>query len=226
MTAQANRDVPPRPHQQVTTISSHLTDFTMMNPSIFYGSKVDEDPQKFLIEVYKVLCSMRVSSSEKAKLASYQLKDMDQTWYVQWMDNRSLWGGSMTWEIFKAYFLDLLFPREMREEKVTEFIDLRYGGKTVHEYSLEFIKLSKYALSLVYDPRDQMSHFVMGVLEEYKRSANRPCYMTTRTFPILWFMQEGLSRKDLSEKVEMLRGQGHLMKVPQRIRLRYKTSQI
>ena len=45
-------------------------------------SKVDEDPQEFLDEVYKVLYVMGVSSSEKAELDSYQLKDVFQTWYV------------------------------------------------------------------------------------------------------------------------------------------------
>ena len=69
-------------------------------------------------------------------------------------------------EIFKEDFLDQFFPREMREEKVTEFINLRQGGKSVHEYSLEFVKLSKYTPSLISDPRYQMSHFVMGVSED------------------------------------------------------------
>ena len=58
-------------------------------------------------------------------------------------------------------FLDQLFPREVREEKIVEFINLRQEGKSVHEYSLEFTKLSKYAPSLVSDLREQMSHFVM-----------------------------------------------------------------
>ena len=44
-------------------------------------------------------------------------------------------------------FIDWFFPKEMREEKVLEFINLRQGGKSVHEYSLELIKLSKYAPS-------------------------------------------------------------------------------
>ena len=38
--------------------------------------------------------------------------------------------------------------------------------KSVHEYSLEFIKLSKYAPSLFLYPRDEMSLFVTGVTEE------------------------------------------------------------
>ena len=37
---------------------------------------------------------------------------------------------------------------------------------SVKEYSLKFIKLSKYASSLVSNARDEMSRFVMGVLKE------------------------------------------------------------
>ena len=49
---------------------------------------------------------------------------------------------------------------------MNEFINIHQGEKSVHEYSLEFIKLSKYAPSLVSDPRDQMRHFVTGVSED------------------------------------------------------------
>ena len=76
MTTQANRVVSPRPHQHVTTMASRLRDFTRINPPAFYGSKFDEDTQEFLDEVYIVLYAMGVISSEKADLASYQLKDV------------------------------------------------------------------------------------------------------------------------------------------------------
>ena len=104
-----------------------------MKPPTFYGSKFDKDPQEFFHVVYKVLYAMGVTSNEKAELAWYQLKDVAQIWYVQWRDNRSLRGGLVTLEIFKATFLDGFFPRERREEKVTKFINLRQGGKSVHE---------------------------------------------------------------------------------------------
>ena len=55
MTAQANRDVAPPPHQQFTTMASHRRDFTRMNLPTFNVSKLDEDPQEFFDEVYKVL---------------------------------------------------------------------------------------------------------------------------------------------------------------------------
>ncbi|TMW92141.1 hypothetical protein EJD97_013450 [Solanum chilense] len=55
MMAQANREVVPRPHQQVTTMASDLRYFTRMNPRTFYGSKVDEYLQEFIGEVSKIL---------------------------------------------------------------------------------------------------------------------------------------------------------------------------
>ena len=79
MTAQATWDFAPCPHQQVTTMASHLRDFTRMNPPTFYGSKVEEDPQEFIDEIYKILYAMGLTTSEKAKLATYQLKDVAQT---------------------------------------------------------------------------------------------------------------------------------------------------
>ena len=77
-------------------------------------------------------------------------------------------GGPWTWEIFKKAFRDRFFPREIRESKVVEFINLLQGGMSVHKYSLKFTKLSKYAPSLVSDPRDEMSHFVTEVSDDFQ----------------------------------------------------------
>ena len=99
-------------------MASRLRDFTQMNPPTFYGSKVKEYPQEFIDEVYKILLGMGFSTSEKAEVATYQLKDMAQAWFVQWRNNRPLRGSPVTWEIFNKAFLDRLFPMEMREAKV------------------------------------------------------------------------------------------------------------
>ena len=42
-----------------------------MNPPNFDGTKVDEDPQGFIDEVFKVVDSMGVTTREKVELASY-----------------------------------------------------------------------------------------------------------------------------------------------------------
>uniref|UniRef100_M1DY98 Gag-pol polyprotein n=1 Tax=Solanum tuberosum TaxID=4113 RepID=M1DY98_SOLTU len=67
-----------------------VREFLRINPPEFYGSKVEEDPNGFIEEVYKVLVIIGVSSIEKAELAAYQLKDVAQIW-PQGMSNESLW---------------------------------------------------------------------------------------------------------------------------------------
>ena len=45
-------------------------------------------------------------------------------------------------------FLERFFPREMKEAKVEEFINLKQGYVSVKVYSQKFVKLSRYATSL------------------------------------------------------------------------------
>ena len=62
-------------------------------------------------------------------------------------------------------FLDRFFQREQREEKLEEFIILRQEGMSVKEFSLNFIRHSKYAYSSVSNARDEMIHYAMGISE-------------------------------------------------------------
>ena len=59
-----------------------------MNPSIFTEAKTSEDLQEFVDEVHKILVDMRGTDIEKVELASYQLKDVVQTWWKMWQDSR------------------------------------------------------------------------------------------------------------------------------------------
>ncbi|TMX03309.1 hypothetical protein EJD97_017135 [Solanum chilense] len=58
MTTHANREVGPRVQQNESTMAFRLRDFTRMKHSMFFGSKVNEGPQYFIDEVYKILNAM------------------------------------------------------------------------------------------------------------------------------------------------------------------------
>ena len=63
-------------------------------------------------------------------------------------------------------FLERFFPREMREAKVEEFINLKQGSMTVREYSLKFVKLSRYATNLVSNSIDEIRWFLTGITKD------------------------------------------------------------
>ena len=57
-------------------MEDRLRDFTRMNPPIFTEYKTSEDRHKFVDEVHKILVDLGSTKTEKAELASYQLKDV------------------------------------------------------------------------------------------------------------------------------------------------------
>ncbi|XP_049394755.1 uncharacterized protein LOC125859061 [Solanum stenotomum] len=88
MPAQDTRSVETNVNPIVSNIASRLRDSVRMNPPVFLDSKMGEDPEEFLDEVYKIVNAMGVTSREKAELASYKLKDVAQVWFTQWKNNR------------------------------------------------------------------------------------------------------------------------------------------
>ncbi|XP_015072581.1 uncharacterized protein LOC107016703 [Solanum pennellii] len=78
ITSQTTRESAPWENLHASTMASRQRDFTRMNPSVYFRSRTNEDPQEFVEEVHKILCAMGVNEDEKADLASYQLKDVDQ----------------------------------------------------------------------------------------------------------------------------------------------------
>ena len=119
-----------------------------MNPPIFIGANTSEDPQTFIDEVHKILVSMGAFDIEKGELAFYQLKDVTQTWCKMWQDSRVLGGRRVIWDLFNAAFLEKFFPTDIRKAKVEKLINLKKVSMKVSDYSMKFVKLSRYVTSL------------------------------------------------------------------------------
>ena len=81
LATQVSRDSRLQVNPNANTTASRIRDFKRMNPPNLYGSKVEEDPQGFIDEVFYVLDAMGVSSQEKAELVSYKLKDVSKVLY-------------------------------------------------------------------------------------------------------------------------------------------------
>ena len=74
-----------------------------------------------------MLDDMGVSPMAKADLASYQPKDVSQVFFEQWRSERLLENGPSDWEELKEAFLYTLFPLELRENNMVEFMNILQG---------------------------------------------------------------------------------------------------
>ena len=88
---------------------------------------------------------------------------MARTWFNQWKDGRSFVALHPSWAFFKEALFGRFFPRELNELKVHEFLTLKHDCMSVHEYGLNFTKLSPYAPKMVKNMRSQMSLFFAGL---------------------------------------------------------------
>ncbi|WMV30038.1 hypothetical protein MTR67_023423 [Solanum verrucosum] len=101
--------------------------------------------------------------STGVELASYKLKCIARIWYDKWKKNRAEAGPLLSWAVFESAFLERFFPRELREDKVREFMNLKQEALSVQEYNLLFIQLSHYAPKMVADMRSRIHLFVSGL---------------------------------------------------------------
>ncbi|KAH0781998.1 hypothetical protein KY290_001596 [Solanum tuberosum] len=143
--------------------TSRIREFLRMNPPSFTSSNTTKDPKHFVEELQKVFEVMHVADAERVELAAYQLKSVARTWFDQWKKSRAEDALILSWAVFESSFLGSFFPCELREAKVWEFLTLKQVSLSVHEYSLKFTQLSRYALEMVADMRNKMILFVVGL---------------------------------------------------------------
>ncbi|KAH0757858.1 hypothetical protein KY290_021351 [Solanum tuberosum] len=143
--------------------TSRIREFLGMNPPSFMGSSTTEDPEHFIEELKKNFDVMHVADTDRVELAAYQLKDIARAWFDQWKCGRVENAPPASWACFEEAFLGHFFPRELKEAKVREFLTLKEESLSVHEYSLKFTQLSRYAPEMVANMRNIMSLFVAGL---------------------------------------------------------------
>ena len=108
----------------------------------------------------------------------------------------------------------MFFPRERREIKVENFINLKQGNMSVEEYSLKLATFSRYSPSLVSNPRDEMSRFVIGVADLVREECRTTMlhgdmilsrlmvYAQSIEDSKLWRMDRSLKRGGSSDQVQ------------------------
>ena len=67
----------------------------------------------------------------------------------------------ITWDEFRALFLEKFFSRYSRDRRYQEFLALTQGGSSVEEYTRTLAELRRF--SPLHDERDMAQRFVVGL---------------------------------------------------------------
>ena len=110
---------------------------------------------------------MHASATESVELATFRLRDVVILWYECWERSRGKDASLPTWDNFTEAFIDHYLPREIRDGRVDQFLNLRQGNMSVREYGLRFDSLARYAPTFVDTMHDRVHRFVGGLDSDY-----------------------------------------------------------
>ncbi|KAH0652534.1 hypothetical protein KY289_030212 [Solanum tuberosum] len=148
-------------NQQEVADNSRIRELLRINPPSFTGTNVTEDPENFVEVLQKNFEILHAIDAKRVELAAYQLKGIARVRFDQWKKNRAEDAPIVSWVVFESAFM--FFPHELQEAKIREFLTLNPESMSVHEYSLKFTKLSRYAPEMIAEMRSRMSLFVVGL---------------------------------------------------------------
>ena len=95
-----------------------------MNPPQFTGTDRRVDPQHFIDQLHRIFRVMHASATESVELAAFRLRDVAVLRYESWERSRRKDTSIPTWDSFTEAFIDHYLPREIRDGRVDQFLNL------------------------------------------------------------------------------------------------------
>ncbi|XP_074336919.1 uncharacterized protein LOC141674094 [Apium graveolens] len=126
-----------------------VTQFKRLSPPTFDGATDPAIVEMWILEMEKAFGLL--GSNEQQKRKNETTSNLEEN------------PEPYTWTKFKKALEDKYFPRTVHLQKERDFIWLQQGERTVIEYKAEFIKLAKYASTLVADESSRARRLEEGL---------------------------------------------------------------
>ena len=107
-----------------------------------------------------LLNAARVPAEDQVEVVKVQLADVARTW---WLVEEERLEKPITWGRFSESFYERFFSKTARREMEQQFINLRQGSRTVDEYTVEFLRLIRFAPYMVAKEEDRANRFQQGL---------------------------------------------------------------
>ncbi|XP_070039521.1 uncharacterized protein [Nicotiana tomentosiformis] len=107
---------------------SRVNRFPQLDPLVFMGTNLEEDPQGFIDKMYKTLGVMCATEIEEVELSSYSLKEVAYSWFQLWEESHREGSSPARWGEFADAFIDHFLPTETKAAHAVEFENLRQAA--------------------------------------------------------------------------------------------------
>jgi hypothetical protein len=122
---------------------------------------------------------LRCTEVQKTLFAAQQQWGDASTWWANYTVTRPA-DYQVSWAEFRNAFLAYYIPAGVMRKKRQEFMDLKQGGRSVHDYSKQFNHLTQYAPDQVDTDEKKKDRFMIGLSTKLQE---RLALNTGGTFP-------------------------------------------
>jgi hypothetical protein len=122
---------------------------------------------------------LRCTEVQKTLFATQQLWDDASMWWANYTTTRPA-DYQVAWAEFRDVFCVHYIPTGVMRKKRQEFMDLKQGGRSMHDYSKQFNHLAQYALDQVDTDDKKKDYFMISVSTKLQK---RMALSTGGTFP-------------------------------------------
>jgi hypothetical protein len=141
--------------------------FRRYKPPTFNGREGPLAAEEWLRALERIFKHIACSDTQKVSCAVFQLAEDADHWWESYQRTRTeAQQLELTWEGFKELILQRYFPQSFRDQKETEFLELKQGSMSVVEYETKFNQLSRYAIHLVDTDIKKARRFERGLRPE------------------------------------------------------------
>ncbi|KAG5516424.1 hypothetical protein RHGRI_037215 [Rhododendron griersonianum] len=144
-----------------------IKDFQKMKPPTFEGGIDGLKAYNWVQGMEKIFSVIQAQCPEthKVVLATYNFEGEAHRWWLQQREREQ----NMNWTRFKEMFYGKYFPQTLKDNKCTEFINLKQGNMTVSEYDKAFTDLSQFAPHMISTENLKARRFEEGLKDGLRK---------------------------------------------------------
>jgi hypothetical protein len=137
------------------------SNFTAMHPPLFTKAGEPLEADHWLRMMESKFGLLRCTEVQKTLFAAQQLRGDASAWWANYTATHPA-DYQVSWAEFCDAFRTYYIPAGVMRKKRQEFMDLKQGGRSVHDYSKQFNHLAQYAPDQVDINKKKKDHFMIG----------------------------------------------------------------